>query len=76
MVAATVDGEFCTNCAASRVVMCSMTTFNFGKSQGQRQQHGVDEHLLAVEEVDRRIGHFAMHQQRQADALHASASVS
>ena len=37
---------------------------------GQRRQHGVDEHLLAVEKVDRRIGHFAVHQQRQADALH------
>ena len=41
-----------------------------GKALGQREQHGIDEDLLAIEQVDRRIGDFAMHQQRQADALH------
>ena len=30
----------------------------------------VNEHRFAVEDVDMRVGHFAMHQQRHADALH------
>jgi hypothetical protein len=37
----------------------------------QRKQHGIDEHRLAIEDIHRRIGDFAMHQQRQAERLHA-----
>ncbi len=35
-----------------------------------RLQVALDEHRLTVEDVDLRIDHFAMHQQRQADRLH------
>jgi hypothetical protein len=70
MVAATVDGEFATNSAASFVVMCSMTTFSCGKRWVSGQQYRVDKDFFAVEKIDFRIGCLAMHQQRQADALH------
>ena len=36
----------------------------------QRLEHPVDEHRLAVEDVDVGIGHLAVHQQRHADPLH------
>jgi hypothetical protein len=36
----------------------------------QRLQHALDEHRLAVEHIHRRIGHFAVHQERHAAALH------
>ncbi len=36
----------------------------------QRLQHALDEHLFAVEDVDRRVGYLAMHQQRQPSFLH------
>ena len=36
----------------------------------QRQQVALDEHALAIEDVDGRIGHLAMQQQRQFVALH------
>jgi hypothetical protein len=35
-----------------------------------RTQRFLDERLLAVEHVDRRVGRFAVHQQRQAELLH------
>ena len=69
IVAPTLAAAAATNSAASFVVMCSMTTRNAGYlfSSGE---HPLDEHRLAVEEIDRRIGHFAMNQQRQAELLH------
>lgn len=36
----------------------------------QRLHHAIDEHLLAVEQVDRRIRHLAVHEQRHPDFLH------
>ena len=41
-----------------------------GEVAPQRLQHAVDEHRLAVEQVDVGIGDLAMHQQQQAFALH------
>jgi hypothetical protein len=41
-----------------------------GKVAPQRLHHALDEHRLAVEQVDRRVGHLAVHQQQQALALH------
>ena len=41
-----------------------------GEVAPQRRHHAVDEHGLAVEEVDLAIGHLAVHQQQQAGALH------
>ncbi len=37
----------------------------------QRHEHALDEHGLAVEDVDRRIGDLAMDEQRHADLRHA-----
>jgi hypothetical protein len=52
--------------------MCSSTSFQcFGNSRSSGAQHGIDEHRLAIEDVHRRIGHLAMHQQRHAELLHA-----
>ena len=59
-----------TYCAPSRVVMCSNTIFSSREVAPQRDQHAVDEHRLAVEQVDLGIGHLAVHQQQQAVALH------
>jgi hypothetical protein len=42
----------------------------FGEVAPQRLHHTVDEHRLAVEQVDLGVGHLAMHQQQQAEALH------
>jgi hypothetical protein len=50
--------------------MCSNTTFSAGKVAPQRLHHALDEHRLAVEDVDLGVGHLAMHQQQQALALH------
>jgi hypothetical protein len=36
-----------------------------------RIEHALDEHCLAVKNVDVAVGHFAMHAQRQADVGHA-----
>ena len=44
--------------------------FQFGEVAAQRLHHGIDEHRLAVEDVDLAVGHLAMHQQQQARALH------
>jgi hypothetical protein len=41
-----------TYCAASRVVMCSNTTFSSREVAAQRLQVPLDEHRLAVEQVD------------------------
>ena len=71
IVAATLAPLACTKSTPSRVVMCSSTSFSAGKSAQQRRQHALDEHRLAVEDVDRRIGDLAMHQQRQAERFHA-----
>ena len=35
------------------------------------RQHTLDKYRLAVKNVDRRIGHFAVDQQRHADRLHS-----
>ena len=50
--------------------MCSSTTFRPGWRFDQRRQHLVEKHRLAVEDVDLRIGHLAMDQQRHAGLLH------
>ena len=44
--------------------------FQFGEIAPQPNQLGVDEDRLAVEQVDVRVGHLAVHQQRQARTLH------
>jgi hypothetical protein len=62
--------QLATNSAASFVVMCSMTTFSRRKALESRAAAPVDKHFFAVEKIDFRIGDLAMHQQRQADALH------
>jgi hypothetical protein len=41
-----------------------------GKVAAQRDQLLLDEHRLAVEQVDVGAGHLAVHQQQQAFALH------
>ena len=41
-----------------------------GEISAQWNQLRVDKGFLAVEDVDGRIGHFAMHQQQNAFALH------
>ena len=41
-----------------------------GEIAHQRGEHALDEHRLAVEDVDLAVGHFAMDQQRHADPLH------
>jgi hypothetical protein len=69
MVAAVSGPASATYCAASRVVMCSNTTFS-REVAPQRLHHAVDEHRLAVEHVDLGVGHLAVHQQQQAVALH------
>jgi hypothetical protein len=38
----------------------------------QRLHHAVDEHRLAVEQVDLGVGHLAVHQQQQAARCMAS----
>lgn len=40
------------------------------KIAAQRLHHGVDEDGFAIEDVDRGVGHFAVHQQGHADVLH------
>ena len=70
MVAAVSGPASATYSAASRVVMCSKTIFRPGKVAAQRDQLAVDEHALAVEQVDLAVGHLAVHQQRHAGALH------
>ena len=40
------------------------------KTLNDAPQMPLDEHRLAVEHVDLRIGHLAVQQQRQADLLH------
>ncbi len=47
--------------AASSVAMCSNTTFSAGNSRRSGRHHPVDEHLLAIEQIDRRICHLAVH---------------
>jgi hypothetical protein len=42
----------------------------FRKVAPQRLHHALDEHRLAVEDVDLGVGHLAMHQQQQALVLH------
>src|SRR3546814_16719745 len=42
----------------------------FGKVAYQARQRAIDEHRLAIEDVDRRIGHFAVDQERHTGALH------
>ena len=41
-----------------------------GEVAPQRHHHLVDEHRLAVEQVHRRVGDLAVHQQQQTGALH------
>mmetsp|Transcript_16910 Transcript_16910/g.40159 ORF Transcript_16910/g.40159 Transcript_16910/m.40159 type:complete len:295 (+) Transcript_16910:853-1737(+) len=41
-----------------------------GHGRAQRRHHAVDEHGLAVEDVDVGVGHLAVHEQQQALALH------
>ena len=36
----------------------------------QRLQHPLDEYFFAVEQVDRRISHFTVHQQRHTNFFH------
>ena len=36
----------------------------------QRQQHAINEHGFAIKNIHRRVGHFAMQQQRQAGFFH------
>ena len=43
----------------------------FGQPAAQRVEHPVDEHRLAVEDIDLRVGHLAVDQQRHADLRHA-----
>ena len=59
-----------TKSAASVVVICSKTIFSSGKSRDQRRQHALDEHRLAVENIDLWVGDFAMDAQHHADRLH------
>jgi hypothetical protein len=42
-----------------------------GEIGHQLAQRALDEHRLAVEDIDMAVGHFAMDQQRHADLLHA-----
>ena len=42
-----------------------------GMARDQRREHAVDEARLAVEDVHRRVRHFAVHQQRQVARCHA-----
>ncbi len=44
--------------------------FELGKITPQGDELGVDEHRLAIENIDLRRCHFTMHQQRHAGALH------
>ena len=41
-----------------------------GGGAADRVEHAVDEHRLAVEDVDILVGHFAMQAERQADLGH------
>ena len=50
--------------------MLEAPIFRPGKSRDQRREHAVDEHRLAVEDVDLGIGHLAVDEQRHADPLH------
>jgi hypothetical protein len=50
--------------------MCSITTPQLGEIAAQRHQLLLDEHRLAVEQVDIRAGDLAVHQQQDAFALH------
>ena len=56
-----VGSRRATKSTASFVVMCSSTIFAL-EAFGSAARVPVDEHRLAVEDVDRRIGHFAMDQ--------------
>ena len=69
-VAATFGPAPSTKATASAVVICSNTIFSAGKSRDQRREHALDEHRLAVENVDLGIGDLAMDEQRHADPLH------
>ena len=44
--------------------------FELGEVADQRGQHAVDEHRLAVEHVDVRVGDLAVDAQHHADRLH------
>ena len=44
--------------------------FQLGHGLPQRLQHALDEHRFAIEDVDLRIRHLAVHQQGYAVALH------
>ena len=50
---------------------CSRMKRNSGKLLDPFRQIALDEHLLAVEDVDVRIGHLAVHQERHVDLFHA-----
>jgi hypothetical protein len=52
--------------------MCSKTIFSSGKVAAQRDELLLDEHGLAVEQVDVAAGHFAVHQQQHAGRCMAS----
>ena len=43
----------------------------FGHAAAQRVEHPLDEHRLAVEDVDLGVGHLAVDQQRHAERRHA-----
>ena len=58
-----------TYCAPSFVVTCSSTIFSSGKSRRSGDQVALDEHRLAIEHVDRRIGDLAVDEQHDAFAL-------
>ena len=45
--------------------------FQLGQVANQRGQGALDEHGLAVENIDMGVGHFAMDQQRHPDLRHA-----
>ena len=65
-----VGAEPSTKSAASAVVICSNTIFKPGKVAHQPAEHALDEHRLAVEHVDSRIGDLAVDAQHHADLLH------
>ena len=69
-VAATFGPAASTNATASAVVICSKTIFSAGKSRTKPGEDAIDEHGLAVENVDLGIGDLAMDEQGHADPLH------
>ncbi len=71
MVPPTCGAALLTKSAPSLDDRCSRMKRSFGKLLDPFRQMPVDERLLAVEDIDVRVGILAVHQERHVDLFHA-----